>query len=278
MDMTFREIPCSKQTERMNSKELRDSFLFETIFRPDSIVLNYVDDERTVLGGVMPVEKSLKLASPAELRAEYFTERREIGIMNVGAPGKITVDGAAHELSFRDALYIGKGCKDVVFSSNDSNSPAKFYLISYPAHAAYPTTHAKVKDAEPLHLGSDAECNKRTIYKYIFNGGINSSQLVMGFTEMAVGSNWNTMPAHKHMRRTEVYFYFNLPENAVVLHLMGKPDETRHLVVRNEQAVFSPGWSIHAGSGTSNYTFIWAMGGENRDYTDMDPVTMEMLR
>ncbi len=278
MDITFREIPDVHRAERMNSAELRDNYLFDNLFRPGKISLTYVDLERTVLGGAMPTSAPLTLGCPEELRAAYFTERREIGIMNVGADGVITVDGKEYQMANRDALYIGRGSEKVTFASKDADNPAQYYLISYPAHTAYPTRHAKVEDADPLHLGSDEECNKRTIYKYVYMGGIESCQLVMGFTEMAPGNVWNTMPAHKHMRRTEVYLYFNLPENAVVFHLMGKPDETRHLVIRNQQAAFSPGWSIHAGSGTRNYSFIWAMGGENQDYTDMDAVTMDELR
>jgi 4-deoxy-L-threo-5-hexosulose-uronate ketol-isomerase len=240
--------------------------------------LSYIDLDRTVIGGVMPASKPLRLDCPEQLRADFFTQRREIGIMNVGDAGVITVDGTTYQMANRDALYIGRGAKDIELASKNAASPAKFYLISHPAHTEYPTTLSKYENAEPLHLGSMAESNKRTIFKHIHAAGIKSCQLVMGFTELAEGSVWNTMPAHKHMRRSEIYMYFNLGDNAVAFHFMGPPEETRHIVVRDGQAAISPGWSIHAGSGTRNYSFIWAMGGENQDYTDMDPVALHDLR
>ena len=278
METTIKMLPDSERYIGLDSAKLRESFLIDRLFQTDKVLLNYVDLDRTVLGGIMPAGKSLQLEAPEILRADYFTERREVGVMNIGGSGSVEVDGKNYPMNFRDALYIGRGSRKIVFHSDDAAAPAKYYLISYPAHTTHPTTHARVKDAEPLHLGSDEACNKRTIYKYVDPGGIKSCQLVMGFTEMAPGNVWNTMPAHKHFRRTEVYCYFNLPDDAVVFHLMGPPSETRHLVVRNEQAAFSPGWSIHSGAGTSNYSFIWAMGGENLDYTDMDPVSMSDLR
>ncbi len=271
-------IPDLARFPRLNSAELREGFLLETLFLPGAISWYYVDQERTVVGGAVPGQKSLPLDCPELLRAAYFTERREIGVMNIGERGSITVDGKTYPMDQRDALYIGRGSREVSFHSENPAQPAHYYLISYPAHTAYPTTHARIRDAEPLHLGSDAECNKRTIYKYIYPGGIRSCQLVMGFTVLASGNVWNTMPAHHHFRRTEVYCYFDLADDAAVFHLMGPPEETRHIVVRNGQAVYSPGWSIHAGSGTGSYAFIWAMGGENQDYTDMTAVPMNEIR
>ncbi|MEL6820845.1 MAG: 5-dehydro-4-deoxy-D-glucuronate isomerase [Calditrichota bacterium] len=271
-------IPDAVRFKALQTEDVRKNYLLDTLMQPGKVELAYIDMERTVLGGVVPQDKSLDLPNPELLRATSFTERREIGIMNVGGVGSIVVDEDRYDMAFRDALYIGRGDHSVSFESSDSNNPACFYLVSYPAHAEYPVRHAKVSDAEPLHLGSAEESNKRTIYKYIFNGGIESCQLVLGFTEMHPGSVWNTMPAHYHSRRSEVYFYFGLPENSVVFHLMGEPDETRHIVVRNQQAAISPPWSIHAGAATSNYSFIWAMGGENQDYTDMIPVDMNKIR
>ena len=272
------QMPDLVRSEQMNSADLRKHFLLADMFAPGGSHFTYVDQDRSLAGSIVPTDKPISLPNDAILKAEFLTERREAAVMNIGAPGSITVDGKSFTMDHRDALYIGRGSRDVQFSSRDGQSPAKYYVVSYPAHHDYPTRHARVSDAEPLHLGSEAESNKRTIYKYIYPGGIDSCQLVMGFTEMAPGSVWNTMPAHRHMRRTEMYLYFNLDPQAAVFHLMGRPEETRHIVVRNEQAVFSPGWSIHAGSGTSNYSFIWAMGGENRDYTDMDAVTIASLK
>lgn len=278
MSFQIRQIPDAVRSEQMNSEALRQHFLLDGMFIEGNSHFTYVDQDRAVVGSIVPTRESIPLENDPFLKAAFFTERREAAVMNIGASGSIRVDGKSFDMNHRDALYIGAGSRNVQFSSIDHKTPARFYLVSYPAHHTYPTRHAQISDAEPLHLGSDAESNKRTIYKYIYPGGIDSCQLVMGFTEMAPGSVWNTMPAHRHMRRTEIYLYFNLDPQAAVFHLMGRPEETRHIVVRNEQAVFSPGWSIHAGSGTSNYSFIWAMGGENRDYTDMDPVSIASLK
>ncbi len=269
MNIQNKQIPDSVRYKMMNTQELRDGFLLSEFVRKDQINFNYIDLERAMIGAAFPFKKSLELQSPEILRSEYFTERREIGIMNVGGKGTVEVDNVAYQLEYRDALYIGKGSKKIIFHTEKKDDPAKFYITSYPAHATYPTTHARIEDAEPLYLGSVEESNKRTIYKYIYKGGIESCQLLLGFTELDSGCVWNTMPPHKHMRRTEVYFYFNLDKEDVIFHLMGEEKETRHLVMKNEQAIFSPGWSIHAGSGTKNYSFIWTMGGENLDYTDM---------
>ena len=276
--MKVRHIPDRARYEQMGTQAIRSHYLIENLFEANEIVLHYLDLDRAIVGSAVPVSDALILPSPTELRADFFTQRRELGVMNVGGTGNVIVEDKPHLLAYRDALYIGRGSKEIIFESSDSSSPAKFYLISYPAHAAYSTTVSKVANAEPMELGSEASSNKRTIYKHIHTNGIQSAQLVMGFTELAEGSVWNTMPAHKHLRRSEIYLYFNLADEAVVFHLMGPPEETRHIAVRNGQAVISPGWSIHAGAGTTNYGFIWAMGGENQDYTDMDPVAVNELR
>jgi len=223
------------------------------------------------VGSAVPAKGPIKLEAGKELAADYFCQRREAGVLNIGGgPGKITVDGTEYEMQRLDCLYIGRESKKVLFESSKAASPAKFYILSYPAHTNYPTTHAKKSDAEPVNLGSQKEANKRTIYKLIHPDGIKSCQLVMGFTILEEGSVWNTMPAHTHERRTEVYMYFNIDENAAVFHMMGPADETRHIVVRDGDAVVSPMWSIHSGVGTGSYIFCWGMGGENQDFDDMD--------
>jgi 4-deoxy-L-threo-5-hexosulose-uronate ketol-isomerase len=265
--------------ETMTTEQLRKTFLLENLFAADSIPLVYSDIDRAVVASAVPVKKSLLLGCPRQLASKYFAQRREIGIINIGGDGKITVDGKVYEMSCRDCLYISRGQKEIVFSSNISANPAKFYIVSYPAHKEYETTLLKQKDATPVALGDKNTCNVRTIYKYIYPDGIKSCQLVMGLTQLAPGSVWNTMPVHTHARRTEVYVYFDMDaEKDCVFHYMGKPDATKHLVVRNQQAVISPSWSIHAGAGTKNYTFIWAMGGENQDFDDMDGVAMSDLK
>jgi 4-deoxy-L-threo-5-hexosulose-uronate ketol-isomerase len=264
--------------EMMNTEELRETFLLEDMFQPGEIELAYVDVDRTVIGGAVPTLNVLKLETQPELRADYFLERRELGVFNVGGAGSVTVDGKTYELDKMDTLYVSRGSKDVSFASKDAKAPAYFYLLSYPAHAEHPTSMVKFADIKPVDLGSLETCNKRKIYKAIHREGIKSCQLVMGFTLLDVGSNWNTMPAHTHMRRSEVYFYFDVDAAQRVLHLMGPPDATSHLVMKDKEVVVSPGWSIHAGVGTKNYGFCWGMGGENQDYADMDPVKIEELR
>jgi 4-deoxy-L-threo-5-hexosulose-uronate ketol-isomerase len=262
----------------MNTEELRETFLLEEMFQTGTIELAYVDLDRTVIGGAVPVEESLSLETEPELRADYFLERRELGILNVGGAGSVVVDGAEFALSKLDCLYVGRGSKSVTFSSKNAKDPAYFYLLSYPAHKEYPTAMVKFSDLKGLELGSVETCNKRTIYKAIYKEGIKSCQLVMGFTLLANGSNWNTMPAHTHMRRSEVYFYFDVDPAHRVFHLMGPPDATSHLVIADKEVVVSPGWSIHAGVGTKSYGFCWGMGGENQAYDDMDPVTIAELK
>ena len=263
---------------RMNTQELRDTFLADRLFQPGAMNLTYIDLDRAVVGLAAPLSTPLALAASPELRADYFTERREIGALNVGAPGIVHVGRSSYDLNHLDLIYIGRGNPDIRFESKVNTDPAVFYLLSYPAHVTYPVTVVRKEEAQPAELGSAETCNRRTVYKYIHLAGAKSCQLVMGMTELHPGSAWNTMPAHTHMRRSEIYFYFDLADNARVFHLMGPPDETRHLVIANRQAVISPGWSIHAGMGTQAYRFCWGMGGENQDYADMDPAPLESMR
>lgn len=267
-----------KETGGLSTAELRTNFLIDTVFADDEIHLVYTQFDRYIAGGAKPVNKPLTLESIDPLKAPYFLERRELGIINVGGPGAVTVDGEAYGIGFKEALYVGKGNRDVVFSSADSNHPAKFYLNSAPAHHAYPTRKVTKADAEIVELGSMETANHRTINKLLVNGVVETCQLQMGMTELRAGSVWNTMPAHTHDRRMEVYFYFEVPEGQAVSHFMGQPQETRHIWMQNEQAVISPPWSIHAGAGTGSYTFIWGMAGENMDYGDMDGCPITELR
>lgn len=262
----------------MNTEELRETFLLEEMFQPGEIEFAYVDLDRTVIGSAVPEGEALRLETEPELRSEYFLERREMGVLNVGGTGTVTVDGKAFAMAKLDCLYIGRGSREVSFASADGDMPACFYLLSYPAHAEYPTTMARFAELKGLELGSVETCNKRTIYKAIYREGIKSCQLVMGFTLLQPGSNWNTMPPHTHMRRSEVYFYFDVDPEHRVLHLMGPPEATSHLVVADREVVVSPGWSIHTGVGTKHYGFCWGMGGENQAYDDMDGVAIAELR
>jgi 4-deoxy-L-threo-5-hexosulose-uronate ketol-isomerase len=262
----------------MNTEELRETFLLEGMFEAGEIEFAYVDLDRTVIGSAVPVSEELILETEPELRSEYFLERRELGVLNVGGAGSVVVDGKSFKMDKLDCLYVGRGSKAVTFSSKSAKDPACFYLLSYPAHAEYPTAMVKFADLQGVQLGAAETCNKRTIYKAIYKDGIRSCQLVMGFTLLESGSNWNTMPPHTHMRRSEVYFYFDVDAAHRVLHLMGPPDATSHLVVADKEVVVSPGWSIHAGVGTKNYAFCWGMGGENQAYDDMDPVSIADLR
>lgn len=272
MEVRYSRDPHS--FERMNTAEISAEFLIADLFEPNEVKLVYLHIDRMIVGSAVPTNLSLSLEAGAELGAKYFAERREIGVLNIGAQGSITVDGQKYGMANREMLYIGRGSQEISFASADASRPARFYLVSLPAHQAYPTTQATQAQANRLDLGSKEAANERTIFQYIHEGGVQSCQLVMGFTELAVGSIWNTMPAHTHERRSEVYMYFNLAGDNVVFHLMGQPQETRHIVVRNGQAVISPSWSIHAGAGTSNYCFVWAMGGENQAFSDMDPAPL----
>lgn len=261
----------------MTTQELRESFLIDQLCRPGAIHLAYVDLDRAVVGMAAPLESPLALASSPELRAEYFTERRELGALNIGGPGTVHVGNSPYRLDNLDLLYIGRGNPAIRFESNSTDTPAIFYLLSYPAHTTHPVALVRKDSAQPTTIGSAEECNRRTIYKYIHAAGARSCQLVMGVTHLHEGSAWNTMPAHTHMRRSEVYFYFDLAGGACIVHLMGPPRETRHIVMRDREVVVSPGWSIHAGVGTGNYKFCWGMGGENQDYADMDPVPIQSM-
>ncbi|TDL54312.1 5-dehydro-4-deoxy-D-glucuronate isomerase [Paenibacillus dendritiformis] len=262
-----------------DTSRLREEFLIEKLFIDNEMQMVYSHVDRYITGGVLPTTKTVKLEADAkEMGADYFLERREIGIINVGGEGVITVDGVAYDMEPRDCLYIGMGSKDVTFASKEAARPARFYFNSTPAHKTYPTEKVAISKATPQHLGSLSSSNERTIYKYIHKGGVQSCQLVMGMTLLKPNNMWNTMPCHTHNRRSEVYFYFDMPEDGVVFHLMGEPQETRHVVVRNEQAIISPSWSIHSGVGTSNYTFIWGMAGENQTFEDMDMVDMKDLK
>ena len=267
-----------KEAKQMNTEELRENFLIDNIFSADEVKLVLSHFDRFITAGAMPITKKIALANPENLKAAYFLERREIGIINVGGKGIVTADGVAFELNYKEALYIGKGIKEVFFESLDANKPAKFYLNSAPAHHTFPTKKVTKADAEIVVLGSLETANHRTINKMLVNSVVETCQVQMGMTELKTGSVWNTMPAHTHDRRMEVYFYFEIPENQSVCHFMGEPQETRHIWMQNNQAVISPNWSIHSGAGTSNYTFIWGMAGENLDYGDMDHCAINDLK
>lgn len=276
MEIRFQNSPA--ETAMMDTSELRENFLSEELVNENRIEFIYSHYDRVVIGGAKPGSDSLSLINDPELRAEYFLERREIGIINVSGNGFVTVDGTRYTLSKLDALYVGMGAKDVSFSSEDAGNPAVFFLMSAPAHHSYPTRKMNKDEASPARMGDASTANKRTIYKYIHADGIQSCQLVMGLTVLETGSVWNTMPAHTHTRRMEAYFYFDVNEQHRVFHFMGEPTETRHLVVANHQAILSPPWSIHSGCGTSSYSFIWGMAGENYSFTDMDAVPIPSIR
>jgi len=276
--MKVRYLPDPVHFCRMTTEEIRGNFLIESLFKPDSIEMVYSEADRAIVGSAVPINQTLELTSAEELRADYFCQRRELGVLNIGRSGTITVDGQKYKMANLDCLYIGRGSKEILFTSDDSANPAQFYLLSYPAHKEYPVSHIQLQQASPVHLGSVEESNKRTIYKCVHPEGVKSCQLVMGFTILESGCVWNTMPAHTHERRTEIYMYFNMSEKARVFHFMGKPGETRHIAVAKGQAVISPSWSIHSGVGTSAYTFCWGMGGENQDFDDMDHLIVKDIR
>jgi 4-deoxy-L-threo-5-hexosulose-uronate ketol-isomerase len=262
----------------MDTAQLRETFLLESLAEPGAIHLSYIDLDRAVVGMAIPLAEPITLSTDSDLRASYFTERRELGALNIGGPGSIRVGAETYSLANLDCLYIGRGNPEIAFTSDDPATPAVFYLLSYPAHASHPTTLVRREDANPTQLGSAETCNRRTVCKYIYLDGARSCQLVMGVTHLDPGSAWNTMPAHTHMRRSEIYMYFNLPVAARVFHLMGPPHETRHILIKDREVVISPGWSIHSGVGTQAYSFCWGMGGENQDYADMDPAPLDTLR
>ncbi|WP_370479109.1 5-dehydro-4-deoxy-D-glucuronate isomerase [Tamlana flava] len=275
-DMRYASGP--EAVKRYDTQQLRDEFLIQNLFREDDIHWVYTHYDRFMVAGVIPVKKDVSLEAIDPLKASYFLERREMGIINVGGAGTITVDGTTYEIDNKEALYLGQGNKNVVFSSKSSGSPAKFYINSTPAHKAYPNKKIGKEDVETIELGSPETANARTLRKYIVNSVVDVCQLQMGMTSIKTGSSWNTMPAHVHDRRMEVYFYFEVPSDQAVCHFMGEPTETRHIWMGNNEAVISPPWSIHAGSGTSAYSFIWGMAGENLDYGDMDVCKINELR
>lgn len=262
----------------MTTHEVRENFLIRFLCKVGEIQMLYSDTDRAIIGSAVPFDTPLTLSAADELKASYFTQRRELGVLNVGGKGAIEVNNTAYKMEKLDCLYIGKGNEKIYFSSDNPDNPGIFYLLSYPAHREYPTKLSKKENAETLNLGSVENSNKRTIYKHIHPKGIKSCQLVMGATIMATGNVWNTMPPHTHERRMEVYFYFDIEEDNRVFHLCGKPGETKHIVVSDKQAVISPSWSIHSGVGTSSYSFCWGMGGENQSFDDMDNLKIGDLR
>jgi 4-deoxy-L-threo-5-hexosulose-uronate ketol-isomerase len=264
--------------KQYDTKQLRDEFLIDNLMQENEITFTYSHYDRYITGSAVPVNGDLTLETIDPLKSGYFLERREMGIINVGGNGSVVVEGKSYELGFKDALYIGSGNKEVIFKSADAKNPAKFYINSAPAHTSYPTVQVSLAEANKLELGTMETANHRTVNQMIIGSVVTTCQLQMGMTELRPGSVWNTMPAHVHDRRMEVYFYLDIPENQAVCHFMGEPQETRHIWMNNHQAVISPPWSIHSGSGTSNYTFIWGMAGENLDYGDMDVCKINELR
>ena len=278
-EMETRYTHSPEDIRHYSTEQLRNEFLVEKIFVPGTIQLTYTHTDRMIFGGVTPTDQPLEFQLSKELGVEYFLERRELGVINIGGAGTIEIDGTKEDMKKQDGYYIGKETKHVVFSSKDPNDPAKFYVSSVPAHHKYPNVKISIDQVKPMETGEGLTLNERKIYQYIHPNVCESCQLQMGYTILEPGSAWNTMPCHTHERRMEAYVYFDFAnEDTKVFHMMGKPDETKHLVVAEEQAVISPSWSIHSGVGTSNYSFIWAMCGENITYTDMDMVPMDELK
>lgn len=278
MTMEIRQATHPEHARQFDTAGLRKHFLIEDLFRPGEVALTYSHVDRLVIGGAAPLGQPLSLPAPKAIGQKTFLARRELGVCNVGGPGAVICDGRKYGLAARDMLYVPMGTEAVSFESDDPGHPARFYLVSVPAHQRHETVLIRQAEANALELGSPENANQRTLRQYIIPGRVASCQLVMGLTSMKPGSVWNTMPAHTHDRRSEVYFYFDLPAGQRVFHLMGEAQETRHLVVANEQAVISPGWSLHAGCGTTAYSFIWAMGGDNQDFTDMDMIAIGDLK
>lgn len=276
-NFSFRYASNPTDVKKYGTDELREQFLIENLFVENEIQLTYSMYDRYIVGGIMPVDKELKLETIPYLKSENFLDRRELGIINVGGSGTVTVDGVAYELQKKEALYVGQGCKEVVFSSSKGEQ-ALFYINSAPAHAKFPNKKIGKEDAEVIQLGEEKTANKRILNKLIVNSIVETCQLQMGLTELLPGNVWNTMPAHTHNRRMEAYFYFDIEAPQTICHFMGEPQNTRHIFMQNHQAVLSPEWSIHSGAGTSNYSFIWGMAGENLDYGDMDIVAPNELR
>lgn len=276
LDVRYNNHP--EDVKGYDTQKLRERFLIEKIFSPDEILFTYSHHDRIIAGGAMPIKQEVALPISKALGTDYFLERREMGIINIGGPGYIILDGTRQEMANRDGIYIGKGIKEVMFGSLDQNNPAKFWINSAPAHKKYPTVHIPFANANPRKIGDNKNLNKRTIYQYLNPAVCETCNLQMGLTILEEGNSWNTMPPHTHDRRMEVYLYFDLPEDEIVFHLMGEPNETRHIVMHNEQAVISPSWSVHAGFATTNYTFIWSMCGENQTYDDMDFVDLKDIK
>jgi len=277
--MELRYATNPTDAKQYTTERLRKDFLIEEVMKPGEVTGVYSMYDRMVTMGAVPTGSALSIPAFEEVtKAEFFLQRRELGIINVGGTGKVTVDGETFELKNRECLYVGMGKKSVSLESSDSAAPAEFFMCSTPAHQTYPTAKATIEDANRVDLGSPETSNERSLFQYIHEDGIQSCQLVMGFTSLGKGSVWNTFPPHTHARRMEIYFYFDLPQDQVVVHFMGEPTETRHLLMHNKQAVISPEWSIHSGAGTSSYSFIWAMGGENQAFTDMDGAPLQSLR
>ena len=275
--MEIRHAVHPEQEKLFDTKQLRESFLIQDLFLSGKVRLVYSYYDRLIVGGIQPVSPMKLQVDEQIIGSRHLLERREMGIINVGAGGSVTVDGEKYMLGNRDALYIGMGAESLSFSTVQKEKPARFYLLCAPAHKSYPTAAISINESEPIHLGSDEQSNKRTIYKYIHPDGVRSCQLVMGLTILEPKNVWNTMPTHTHQRRIEAYFYFDISPDDVVVHFMGPPSETRHLIVRDGEAVLSPSWSIHSGVGTRNYSFIWGMAGENQIFSDMDDVPMNTL-
>jgi 4-deoxy-L-threo-5-hexosulose-uronate ketol-isomerase len=275
--MELQNNPLPKLAATLSTEELRRAFLATGLFRPGEINLRWWETDRTVMGAIVPVGEALALTNPIELRSAYFLERREAGLINLGGPGLVTVDNTAYEMASSDALYLGRGKKVITFESRDASSPARFWLMSYPAHLEHPVKHVPFKEVQGERLGMHGSSNERTLFRLIHPATMPTCQLVMGFTRLEPGSVWNSMPPHTHLRRSEVYLYFNLPPGQAVFHLMGEPKATRHLLVHDCEAVLSPPWSIHCGCGTSSYSFVWCMGGENQEFSDMDPAPVAEL-
>ncbi|RST89159.1 5-dehydro-4-deoxy-D-glucuronate isomerase [Vagococcus humatus] len=278
MKMETRYAHSPEDIRHYSTEKLREEFLIEEIFTPGKVCLTYTHNDRMIFGGVTPTDKALSIKLSTELGVDYFLERRELGVINIGGPGSIIIDGQEDKMVKQDGYYIGKETKNVEFTSDDVNNPAKFYCVSVPAHKKYPNVKIAIADITPMETGEQKTLNERKIHQYIHPNVCESCQLQMGYTVLAEGSSWNTMPCHTHERRMETYLYFDMDPDTRVFHFLGTPDETKHLVMGNEQATISPSWSIHTGVGTSNYTFIWAMCGENITYTDMDMVPMSELK
>ena len=278
--MKKKYLPCLQYTKTLDSAALRENFLIDDLFAKGELKLYYiVECERAVIGSACPLfGKNIKLEAADDLKADYFCERRELSVLNLGGKGKVSVDGEVYELDYLELLCVSRGSKEIIFESSDAEKIAEFYLVSYPAHRAYPTVKAARGDAIRMHLGDMKDANVRTLNQVVCQARIQSCQLVTGFTQLEPGSVWNTMPSHTHDRRSEIYLYFDIEPDQCVFHFMGQPTETRHLVVRNKQVVLSPSWSIHSGCGTRNYSFVWAMGGENQRFDDMDPAETSILR